>query len=423
MFNPLISDITAKNYIVGLRTDDGYLIHSSDKDPVSFFKLLLNLIIQETYKKTADGKYITPGVILKVLGKNIAHQNNFAKEPYDYESLLDAEVNKNYRKPNLLLGHRIQTEAAKLKRKLDEATSLGLDGNYLILLNADDQIFSLKDNEDRDLVLVYLYFMDSCEKYKLNPYKILRMLRQKAFSLRQKMLMRIQDDSPDGKPLLLFKIANGGRVDFCRDVDEFEREEKILSVLLKRETYHFQFCDFFVSTEKTVYMLISQQNSEDVLSYIRDVFHYFMIELSSEDNINTEDYIQKLLAAYKKCFEERKNYISDVFPNLESQDWINSEKVPVVKPTLPEPDKVDTDNIFNAINLLFENQELAGFFYMWHSKEDAGVNGAGSVSYQNSKLDDMSAVLFQFFGYTAIVYPSIRDALLNWHKTYKNSED
>lgn len=32
----LTADITAKEYVVGIRTDDQYLIKSSDTDPVSF---------------------------------------------------------------------------------------------------------------------------------------------------------------------------------------------------------------------------------------------------------------------------------------------------------------------------------------------------------------------------------------------------
>lgn len=67
----LTADITAKEYVVGIRTDDQYLIKSSDTDPVSFFKLLLNLIMQETYKVTSDHQYIDPRVILDVLHKNI----------------------------------------------------------------------------------------------------------------------------------------------------------------------------------------------------------------------------------------------------------------------------------------------------------------------------------------------------------------
>lgn len=168
--------------------DGNYGIYSTDTDPESFFKLLFNLIIQETYKETFDQGYISPRVILDVLHKNIDSKNDFAKEYYDYGKLTTVEINLD-KKPNLLLGHRIKNEAIQLQRKLNQATSLGLEGNYLIFLNADDQIYTLKDNEDRDLVLVFLYFMDGCKKYKLNPYRILRALRQRFFNLRQKMLL------------------------------------------------------------------------------------------------------------------------------------------------------------------------------------------------------------------------------------------
>ena len=413
----LTADITAKEYVVGIRTDEQYLIKSSDTDPVSFFKLLLNLIMQETYKVTSDHQYIDPRVILDVLHKNIDDANNFAKEHYDYDKLLKVELNHD-KKPNLLLGHRIKNEALKLKRKLDEETSLGLEGKYLIFLNADDQVYTLKDNEDRDLVLVFLYFMDSCKKYKLNPYRILRAIRERAFALRQKMILKIQDESNSGKPLLLFKIANGGRLDFYRDVDEFEREGKIKSVLLKRATYQFHFCDFFVSTEKTVYMLISQQESADALEYIKDVFHQFMIDVSSDTNTNTAEYTQKVLAAYKEGYEKRKAYINNFFPKVKSNSWINSENIPVVKPTFGEPNGKDRDRIFDTISSLYESDVVAGFFYMWHSERDADVNGGGSVSYKNSKLEDMAAILLQFFGYTALAYPDLKDALLHWNNTY-----
>lgn len=30
----------------------------------------------------------------------------------------------------------------------------------------------------------------------------------------------------------------------------------------------------------------------------------------------------------------------------------------------------------------------------------------------------MAAILIQFFGYTALAYPTLRDALLHWNDTY-----
>lgn len=414
----LTADISAKDYVVGIRNNDGnYGIYSTDTDPESFFKLLFNLIIQETYKETSDQGYISPRVILDVLHKNIDSKNDFAKEHYDYGKLTTVEINLD-KKPNLLLGHRIKNEAIQLQRKLNQATSLGLEGNYLIFLNADDQIYTLKDNEDRDLVLVFLYFIDGCRKYKLNPYRILRALRQRALSFRQKMILKIQDESETSKQLLLFKISTSGRLDFYRDVDEFEREEKIKSVLLKHETYRFHFCDFLVSTPSTTYMLVSHQEPEDVLSYIKDVFHQFMINVSSDENTNITEYTQKVLATYKNCYAMVKSYVNDIFPKLSNNNWIKLEKVPVVKPKLVEPAGKDSDRIFNAISSLYESDIIAGFFYMWHSEKDANVNGGGSVNYQNSKLDDMAAILLQFFGYTSLAYPTLRDALLHWNDTY-----
>lgn len=67
---------------------------------------------------------------------------------------------------------------------------------------------------------------------------------------------------------------------------------------------------------------------------------------------------------------------------------------------------------------MYESDVVAGLFYMWHSERDADVNGGGSVSYKNSKLKDMAAILLQFFGYTALAYPDLRDALLYWNNTY-----
>ena len=232
------------------------------------------------------------------------------------------------------------------------------------------------------------------------------------------MLLKIQDKSESSRPLLLFKISTGGRIDFYRDVDEFEREEKIKSVLLKHETYRFNFCDFLVSTQSTTYMLVSQQEPEDFLSYIKDVFHQFMIDVSADENTNTTEYTQKVLVGYKNCYAMVKSYVNDIFPELTNGNWIKSEKVPVVKPKLNEPADKDSDRIFNAISSLYESYIIAEFFYMWHSEKDADVNGGGSVNYHNSKLDDMAAILIQFFSYTALAYPTLRDALLNWNDTY-----
>lgn len=165
-------------------------------------------------------------------------------------------------------------------------------------------------------------------------------------------------------------------------------------------------------------MLVSQQEPEDFLSYIKDVFHQFMIDVSADENTNTTEYIQKVLAAYKNCYTRVKSYVNDIFPELVNGNWIKSEKVPVVKSKLDEPVSKDSDSIFNAISSLYESDIIAGFFYMWHSEKDADVNGGGSVNYQNSKLDNMAAILLQFFGYTALVYPTLRDALLHWNDTY-----
>lgn len=217
--------------------------------------------------------------------------------------------------------------------------------------------------------------MDGCKKYKLNSYRILRALRQRVFNLRQKMLLKIQDKSESGKPLLLFKISTGGRSDFYRDVDEFEREEKIKSVLLKHETYHFHFCDFLVSTQSTTYMLVSQQDPEDAISYIQDVFHQFMIDVSADENTSTTEYTQKVLDAYKNCYAMIKSDVNDIFPELTNGNWIKSEKVLVVKPKLGEPADKDSDRIFNAISSLYESDIIADFFYMWHSEKNADVNG------------------------------------------------
>ena len=58
-----------------------------------------------------------------------------------------------------------------------------------------------------------------------------------------------------------------------------------------------------------------------------------------------------------------------------------------------------------------------GYFFMWHTSNDADANGAGSVG-EKDEISDMAGVLLQLFGYTALVYPSIRKDLLNWHVTY-----
>ena len=415
-FNNLTQNCHAKDYIIGFDNNKGYLIRSSDKDAGSFFKLLSNLIIQESFKPLHDQSFIELDVILNMLRKNIA-DIGWDKAPYDYDTLLDIDLHED-KEPNLLFGNRIKKEANRIKRRFNEHIASGnLGDTYLVFLNADDQIFELRDNEQRTLALVFYYFLEGCKKYMLNPMRVLRAMRKKIYSYRQQMILKVQQAS-DHKPLLFYKIANGGRVDFDRSVEAFAKERKVQSVILKKLTYNYHFCDYFTSTKNTVYMLVSQQSADDTLDYIQDVFHYFMSNLSSQEKVEVRKYIDNFLQVYQEGFNKRKDYLEELFPTLTKNNWINEKNVPFVKPTFnKEPNVDDANSILSSISSLFESSELMGYFFMWHTSNDADANGAGSVG-EKDEISDMAGVLLQLFGYTALVYPSIRKDLLNWHVTY-----
>ena len=89
----------------------------------------------------------------------------------------------------------------------------------MLFYNDDDQIFSFEDNEERNLALVFYYFIDGCRKYKLKPHHMLRAT----------LLFK----SKTNPPLLFYKLGSGDRYDYCRDVSEFEKDQKIKSAMLK----------------------------------------------------------------------------------------------------------------------------------------------------------------------------------------------
>lgn len=157
-------------------------------------------------------------------------------------------------------------------------------------------------------------------------------------------------------------------------------------------------------------MLVSQQSADDTLDYIQDIFHYFLINLSSQEKEKVSKYIDNFLRIYQESFNKRKDYLEGLFPTLTNNNWINEKNVPFVKPTFnKEPNVDDANSILSSISSLFESSELMGYFFMWHTSNDADANGAGSVG-EKDEISDMAGVLLQLFGYTALVYPSIADS-------------
>ena len=122
-----------------------YRIESSDNDSKSFAKLIFNLIIQESYKHLKDDTFISPDVIFDMISKQIDNVSSFPTEKFDFDSINLAPIS-TVKLPNLLLGKRINKEANRLAKGLDEVTNYGEYGHYMIFYNDDDQIFSLKDN-------------------------------------------------------------------------------------------------------------------------------------------------------------------------------------------------------------------------------------------------------------------------------------
>ena len=230
MFFKKAKAVNAKDYVLGIMADDyrQYRIESSDNDSKSFAKLIFNLIIQESYKHLKDDTFISPDVIFDMISKQIDNVSSFPTEKFDFDSINLASIS-TVKLPNLLLGKRINKEANRLAKGLDEVTNYGEYDHYMLFYNDDDQIFSLEDNEERNLALVFYYFIDGCRKYKLKPHHMLRAIKEQAYKLRETLLFKSKTNSP----LLFYKLGSGDRYDYCRDVSEFEKDQKIKSAMLK----------------------------------------------------------------------------------------------------------------------------------------------------------------------------------------------
>lgn len=170
-------------------------IISSDEDVETFYKLITNLIIQQSYKQLKNDSYIEPEVIVNMIHNNIASHNDFPKSAYDYEGLNKIEINNDQLSATAesLIGYRVRDEANKLENKFNEFTYSGKNGNYMVFLNANDQIFELRDNEERTLLLVFTYFIDSCKNYQVNPYRMLRAIKKAIFSSKKRLIAKVEN--------------------------------------------------------------------------------------------------------------------------------------------------------------------------------------------------------------------------------------
>jgi len=63
----------------------------------------------------------------------------------------------------------------------------------MVFLNANDQIFELRDNEERTLLLVFTYFIDSCKNYQVNPYRMLRAIKKAIFSSKKRLIAKVEN--------------------------------------------------------------------------------------------------------------------------------------------------------------------------------------------------------------------------------------
>lgn len=407
-----------KDYVLGFTsTDSGIVIKSSDNEPKTFLKLLLNLMLQEQFKPVKDGGYIDFDVIFNVFQKNARdyfRKNAIEIKPYDYSSISGITPVATTVMPNLLLGNSIKKQAQKIQKKLDEATYYGLKGNYLLFINADDQIYTLLDNEDRSPLLAFHYFVRGCKKYKLNPNRVLRVIKKNALSLKKPTMIGTSNSDNDLTPLIFYKIASGGRIDFNRDVSQFELDQKVTSTVIKNLTYKYAFCDYFLSTEQTMYTLATRLDDANTLGYLKDIFHDFSFRDSSAYS-DDEPKIQQLLNAYDNAYHKfkKEDVLDGVFPKSD-QTWMQSNHTfPITHPAYP----TNSDDINAKILNLFQRNYIVGYSFFWHSDKDADENLAGSVG-ADTDLENISAILIQMFGTLALAHPDIREQLLNWRKTY-----
>ena len=129
-------NLNAKDYVIGYASPDGYKIISSDEDVETFYKLITNLIIQQSYKQLKNDSYIEPEVIVNMIHNNIASHNDFPKSAYDYEGLNKIEINNDQLSATAesLIGYRVRDEVNKLENKFNELTYSGKNGNYMVFL-------------------------------------------------------------------------------------------------------------------------------------------------------------------------------------------------------------------------------------------------------------------------------------------------
>lgn len=389
-------------------------IISSDETPEDFFKLLLNLMLQEQFKPQKDGGYISFDVIYKVFKRNIKHPYDFSLESFDYNRLLDIKPEAITTDVDIITGERIKKQADKVLQKDNELTKYGELGNILMLFGTDNQLWQIFDNEYRTPKLGFEFMMLGCKKYHLNPLRVLRYVKQVAETLQAETIARKEFD--DCK-LVLYKNASGLRRDFDRSVEETKRTLKVTSTINNKMLYKYAFCDFFLTTPNTNFTFATLQDENDTIGYLCDVLNVLNDKPLYDSNTVDHSNVSKVLEA----FQERKPKFKD--PQI--LDFINTVKLNgfVESPELKGgfdllADDSRAKDISQIVLDLAQEGIIIACNFMWHGNRDADINAQGVVSDDFNDFQNMAILLFQQLYCLSILYPNLRKQFMDFDLTY-----